>query len=60
MTFWPFNVLSSGTGDRRNIVRLVLAVANNLTIKISRGKVFEHVKKTDAVIENRSKSHDQS
>ena len=46
--------------DRRNIVRLVIAVANNLTIKISRGEVFEHVQKTDALIENRRKSHDQS
>ena len=35
-------------------------VANNLTIKISRGEVFEHVKKPDAVIEPRRKSHDQS
>ena len=39
-------------GQSQYIVRLVLAVANNLTIKISRGEVFEHVQKTDAVIEN--------
>ena len=61
MTFWPFYVLSGGTiaSDRRKIVRLVLAVANNLTIKISLEEVFEHVQKLDAVIENRRKSHNQ-
>ena len=54
--------MSGGTiaGDRRKIVWLVLAVANNLTVKISRGEFFEHVQKLDAVIENRRKSHDQS
>ena len=56
MTFWPFYVLSSGTiaGDLRNIVRLVLAVANNLTIKLSRGEVFEHVQKPDSVINRKA------
>ena len=38
----------------------LLAVANNLTIIISRGEVFKHVQKPDAVIENRRKTHDQS
>ena len=46
-------------GQSQAIVRLVLAVANNLTIKISHGEVFEHVQKSDAVIENRRESHDQ-
>ena len=57
-TCLKFYVLSSGTiaGDRRKVIRLVLAVANNPTIKISRGEVSEHVQKPDAVTENRRKA----
>ena len=52
-----------GRDNRRRsqkIVRLVIAVANSVMIKISGGEVFEHVQKLDAVIENRRKLHDQS
>jgi hypothetical protein len=44
-------------GNRRKIVQLVLAVVGSLTIKISRGEVFEHVQKPAATIEDRWRSH---
>ena len=46
-------IVGTISGVRRKIVRLVLAVANNLTIKSSRGEVFEHVQKPAAAIKNR-------